>query len=293
MTKQEYSHSRYLIRKVKRQLESANKIRICRECGGGFKGLNYGFSVCSQTCLVNRKKKQREAHAVRWSDYRRRAAAAHYHTVKHDPKFIEKCREQARARFKKRQADKLESLVKRCKQCGLIFKPINDRFDYCSRECQRSGERARQNARNKTPDAKARRNSFLRNKIATNPEFKLRGLVSKQVWRALKITRSVKSDSTLAFLPYSIPQLKAHLESFFNNKNGFTWENHGKVWQIDHIIPQSMFPFKSLDSKEFRDCWALSNLMPANKHFNHRKGNRFIGTEDASGQLVFAAPQVL
>jgi hypothetical protein len=214
---------------------------------------------------------------------------AYYNSKKLDPVFMEKCNARSKLYFARKQKAKLENLVKLCKQCGNSFRPQNDRFDYCSQQCQRNRENSLDNLRNRTPEAKARRNAFLKRKLSSNPEFKLRCLVSKQVWRALKLTRSVKSDSVLKFLPYSIVQLKAHLESFFNNSNAFTWSNHGKVWHIDHIIPQSIFPYTDLDSKMFRDCWALSNLMPSKNEINQAKGNRFIGTETATGQLVFIA----
>lgn len=55
-----------------------------------------------------------------------------------------------------------------------------------------------------------------------------------------------------------------------------TWGNHGKYipaewddndantwkWQIDHIIPQSTFKYKSMKDEEFIKCWSLNNLRP-------------------------------
>jgi len=121
------------------------------------------------------------------------------------------------------------------------------------------------------------------------PEIKLRIQVANKVWRALKETKTTKVGSTMDYMPYSIPQLKAHIESFFNNTNGFTWKNHGVKWELDHVIPKTWFHYTSLDSKEFRDCWALSNLMPAPIRFNGEKGDRRVGTVDDDGQLVFIA----
>jgi len=42
---------------------------------------------------------------------------------------------------------------------------------------------------------------------------------------------------------------------------GMTWDNYGK-WHIDHIKPDSLFHYKSVDDKEFQECWALKNLQP-------------------------------
>ncbi len=38
--------------------------------------------------------------------------------------------------------------------------------------------------------------------------------------------------------------LKNHLEEQF--KPGMNWENYGKVWNVDHIIPISYFPLKDM-----------------------------------------------
>lgn len=179
-----------------------------------------------------------------------------------------------------------DSLWKCCKFCTKRFLAANDRFEYCSQLCISRREKiayplkpesvAKIKTRLKSVEARKARNEALRKRMATDPSFKLRCLVSKQVWRALKLVGCTKSDSTLAHLPYSIPQLKAHLESQFNNLNGFTWENHGKLWHIDHIIPQALFAYTDLDSKAFRDCWALSNLRPLHKTENMRKSDKVL-----------------
>ena len=50
--------------------------------------------------------------------------------------------------------------------------------------------------------------------------------------------------------------LKRHFESKF--RDGMTWENHGKVWQVDHIIPLS----SARTLEEVDDLNVLSNLQP-------------------------------
>lgn len=204
---------------------------------------------------------------------------------------------------------KFNMYKKNCKTCGTEFSELFTRA-FCSASCrkaartQTSRKSYKQNsariiAQSKSYAAKNRirvqksQNKYWVERAKKDKVWKLKKRVSNSIYCHIKKRGGVKNGSVTKFLPYSIPHLKAHLESFFNNTNGFTWENHGSVWHIDHIIPQAMFSFTSMDSKEFRDCWALSNLMPVNKHFNLTKGNRFIGTEDSSGQLVFSAPQAL
>ena len=37
-----------------------------------------------------------------------------------------------------------------------------------------------------------------------------------------------------------------------------TWANYGTEWEIDHILPVSLFDHSDLD--QIRQCWALTNL---------------------------------
>lgn len=61
-------------------------------------------------------------------------------------------------------------------------------------------------------------------------------------------------------LPYNKEQLRQHLESLFTPE--MDWSNHGSYWEIDHIIPQSLFDLSDVCNKDFRICWSLMNLRP-------------------------------
>ena len=115
----------------------------------------------------------------------------------------------------------------------------------------------------------------------SKPEYKLRSRVSNSIYQTLKLHGSSKKlSSSFKNLGYSVHDLKKHLESQF--ESWMTWENHGQynpntwnddnkltwTWQIDHIIPQSLLPYKSLDDDNFKKCWALSNLRPLNSKQN-------------------------
>lgn len=68
-------------------------------------------------------------------------------------------------------------------------------------------------------------------------------------------------------LPYTPSDLKVHLEALF--VPGMTWNNYGKAWHIDHIVPQSLFDMTN--PVEIAKCWDLTNLMPLWKHLNLMK----------------------
>lgn len=116
----------------------------------------------------------------------------------------------------------------------------------------------------------------------SQPEVKLRRRCSNAIRAALK---SNKKTSCMNKLPFSIEDLKIHLEQQF--EFWMTWDNWGSydsqtwkdndpstwTWQIDHIIPQSKLPYNSMDHPNFYKCWELSNLRPLSSKENLQKSN--------------------
>lgn len=122
-------------------------------------------------------------------------------------------------------------------------------------------------------------------KIKSDPSYKLRIYASNYIREALQSNGGSKNGySILDFLPYSIEELKTHIENHFIDRQNLTtdekvwmiWDNWGIynpetwddndpstwTWQLDHIKPHSTFHYITMDCQEFRDCWALSNLRP-------------------------------
>lgn len=103
-----------------------------------------------------------------------------------------------------------------------------------------------------------------------NPHFKLKKNVSCMIYQKLKHNKGGKS--ILHFLPFTIPELKLHLEKQF--ESWMSWQNYGQ-WHIDHIIPQSFFNYTSFSDPKFKECWSLSNLRPLSAKENIKKGAKF------------------
>lgn len=99
-----------------------------------------------------------------------------------------------------------------------------------------------------------------------------------------KISQLVKNKTKHTFdaLNYSVNDLINHLEKKF--KKYMNWKNYGKMWHIDHIIPESWFSYDSTDDYEFKQCWRLNNLQPKYAKENRKKSNLFA---DNRGQLEF------
>ena len=112
--------------------------------------------------------------------------------------------------------------------------------------------------------------NIRKNNKSIKPSRKIHCALSKQI--SNNINKNYISFTT--FVPYTIDQLKEHLEALF--EPWMNWNNYGRYmksqwsdnepsswrWQIDHIIPHSEFSYTSMEDEEFQKCWALSNLRP-------------------------------
>jgi hypothetical protein len=124
---------------------------------------------------------------------------------------------------------------------------------------------------------KSRRRTRVQQERVSNPIFKIKQNVSRSVRRALLSQSSSKQGhSILKFMPWSLEQLKVHLESQFSD--WMSWESYGPynkrthdispTWQIDHIIPHSEFDYQNMNDPNFKKCWDLSNLRPLDAKIN-------------------------
>ena len=111
--------------------------------------------------------------------------------------------------------------------------------------------------------------------------WKMRKNISIAICNSLKKSGSSKKQhSCFDTLGYSIEELKAHLETYF--EPWMNWDNWGQVstekrtWNIDHIYPQSKLPYDNLQHPNFKKCWALENLRPLCAIDNIRKKDKII-----------------
>ena len=113
----------------------------------------------------------------------------------------------------------------------------------------------------------------------------MRSNISRNIRQNLKKRNISKNNrSCIDLIGYTIKELKMYLGSLFEpwmNWNNYgkynkkTWEDHNQTtwtWQIDHIVPQSLFNFS--DQTQIRDCWKLSNLRPLSSKQNLIKGSK-------------------
>lgn len=128
---------------------------------------------------------------------------------------------------------------------------------------------------------RTKKRSTLKNALFATfyPDLKLRGVVRRAVCEAMKTSGgSKKGRSVLQHLPYTMQELRAHLESLW--EPWMSWANYGPwrpdqhTWCIDHVTPQAALPYSDFSDANFLVCWALSNLRPLESVANMSKGSR-------------------
>ena len=107
---------------------------------------------------------------------------------------------------------------------------------------------------NSLPETKEKTNKRVNEKYHNDHYYKLVSILRIRFYQVVKN----KSNSTLAFLSCSVDELKIYLESLFLPE--MTWENHGDIWEIDHILPCASFDFTQDGSLE--KCFHYSNHQP-------------------------------
>lgn len=105
---------------------------------------------------------------------------------------------------------------------------------------------------------KDKHTEYIKNRYQTDINFRLRKKLTTTLWNNLKKQNTSKLLSIRTLLGCTIEECKQHLESQF--KLGMAWDNHGEVWEIDHIIPCSSFDLTH--SEQQKKCFHYTNLQP-------------------------------
>ena len=104
-------------------------------------------------------------------------------------------------------------------------------------------------------------------KRRTNDVFRIEGNIRRRINHALN--GKYKKEQSLKYLGISGDDYKQYLECLFDET--MNWENYGKHWVIDHIIPVSFFDLSCEDSK-FK-AFNFRNTRPLSRTENARKSN--------------------
>ncbi len=106
-----------------------------------------------------------------------------------------------------------------------------------------------------------------KNRRESRPEVKLSENIRNRIRMALKRQKSKKYKNSYELIDCSPLFFKKWLEYQFNSK--MTWKNHGKYWEIDHVIPCNFFDLKNRNEQlicfNWRNCRPLSSTENSSK----------------------------
>lgn len=106
------------------------------------------------------------------------------------------------------------------------------------------------------------KNEWCKNESAKNINYRIKKSLASRLRTVL-----VKTKSTMSYIGCNIQYLREWFE--FNFTPQMNWDNYGKVWSIDHIIPVCKFDLT--DETEKMLCWNWSNMVPETINYNSSK----------------------
>lgn len=118
------------------------------------------------------------------------------------------------------------------------------------------------------------RNAYHKERAKTDPNFKLSKNLRNRYNSVLKADRL--DESSLTILGCPIDSFKLWLEYRF--ADDMTFENHGQLWNLDHVVPIAKFDLIG-NEDEICKCFHWTNFQPLHSRANLSK-NCYVTNEE-------------
>ena len=115
-----------------------------------------------------------------------------------------------------------------------------------------------------------RKKSWEYNKQKTDINYKISCNLRCRLNSALRTQKVSKNNNFVKYLGCDIEMFRDHIQKQF--KSDMNWENHGDLWEIDHIYPLSKFDL-SKEENIYKAC-SYKNMQPLYKSENKSKSNK-------------------
>ena len=190
----------------------------------------------------------------------------------------------------KQKSSYTEDGLKICSDCKIAqskdcYYPNNKKWDGIKNICKNC-DKARSRTRDKEKERIRRRIKYLKykdkeiqrdavykkNRCKADPGFKMLRNLRDRHYRAVKNAFAEKKFRTTTLLGCTSKELKEHIEKQFTLE--MNWENHGLIWQIDHIYPLALVDWNNED--DIKKVCHYTNLQPLLILDNIRKGKKLI-----------------
>jgi hypothetical protein len=125
-------------------------------------------------------------------------------------------------------------------------------------------------------------NEYTLNRYKNNDQFRLGIILRNRFKQAIK---GFNIDNIKTLIGCSIEEFKIYLEKQFLPE--MSWENHGNIWEIDHIKPCASFDLTC--ETQQKECFHYTNVQPLFKtteiaeNFGHIDQ---IGNRNKSNKLI-------
>ena len=122
-------------------------------------------------------------------------------------------------------------------------------------------------------------------RMKDRPEFKAKVFARNQLKRIARQCRTKrKTQRTHIYLGCSYAQAADYIANQFTSNNGFTWENYGSIWEIDHKIQLSDIDLLN-DTELMRVC-NYTNLRPLAVRDNRSRPKGLLAWQQMRGIIT-------
>jgi hypothetical protein len=176
--------------------------------------------------------------------------------------YREENRDTINAKLKEYYASNKEVLLPRHKE----YREQNKTAILAQRKEYRNREDIKERIQKKQKDYLPIRKEKIKERRKTDLNFQIQEVVKNKIHKFLKNRKTSYAELIGCDLEF----FKKWMEYRFDET--MCWENFGNVWQIDHILPLSLFDMTNeLDKKV---CFHWTNLQPLNSVENRSKSNK-------------------
>ena len=112
------------------------------------------------------------------------------------------------------------------------------------------------------------RKQHIKERRQTDLNFQIKEVLRSKIHKFLK----AQTTSYTNLIGCELEFFKKWIE--FRFSSNMNWENFGKVWQIDHIIPINSFDLTNPNDRQI--CFHWTNLQPLDSYENRQKSDKII-----------------
>ena len=241
---------------------------ICSQCGTKFIKTHHAQKYCSKECIKEVRIETSKKHSL--TDKFKKTQKKYQETDK-GKKSINKYRKSDKRKKvlkKYNQSDKGKVNAKNYNQSDKRKETLKK---YYKTDKGNETTKKRINRYEHSEKGKTRRKKYTKEKIKTNPVFKIIVNLRSRLNKFLKVKNIKKTNKSFKMIGCTPEFLKQHLEKQF--KPGMTWKNNTpKGWHVDHRKPIS----SANTPKDAERLSHYTNLQPMWATENLKKGNKII-----------------